>query len=86
MKVLNKVTRCLVLGNLLLSENALVRAKSLKSYPTLCNPMDRSSVYGILQTRTLEWVAVSSSKGSSQLRIKPMFLMSACIGRWVLYH
>ena len=29
---------------------------------TLCNPMD-SSVHGILQTRILEWVAISSSKG-----------------------
>ena len=31
--------------------------------PTLCNPMDyrlpRSSVHGILQARTLEWVAIS---------------------------
>ena len=35
---------------------------------TLCNPMDCSppgfSVHGILPTRTLEWVAISSSRGS----------------------
>ena len=68
MKVLNKVTHCLVLGNLLLSENALVHAKSLKSYPTLCNPMDHSSVHGILQAGILEWFAIPSSRGSSQLR------------------
>ena len=34
--------------------------KPLQSYPTLCNPMDcsppGSSVHGILQARTLEWV------------------------------
>ena len=40
-------------------------AKLLQSYPTLCNPIDGSPpgspVPGILQTRTLEWVAVSSS-------------------------
>ena len=34
--------------------------------PTLCNPIDRSppgpSVHGILQARTLEWVAISFSK------------------------
>ena len=40
-------------------------AKSLQSCPTLCNPIDGSppgsSVYGILQARTLEWVAISSS-------------------------
>ena len=40
-----------------------------KLCPTLCNPMDYSppgsSVHGILQARVLEWVAISSSKGSS---------------------
>ena len=40
--------------------------------PTLCNPMDCSppglSVRGILQTRILEWVAIPSSRGSSQPR------------------
>ena len=39
---------------------------------TLCSPMDcslpGSSVHGILQARILEWVAISSSKGSSQPR------------------
>ena len=41
-------------------------------YLTLCDPMDcgppGSSVHGILQARTLEWVAMSSSRGSSQPR------------------
>ena len=40
--------------------------------PTLCDPMDcsppGSSVRGILQARILEWVAVSSSRGSSRPR------------------
>ena len=35
--------------------------------PTLCNPMDYT-VHGILQARILEWVAFSSSRGSSQSR------------------
>ena len=39
---------------------------------TLCNPMNcsltGSSVHGILQVRILEWVAISSSRESSQLR------------------
>ena len=43
-----------------------------QSCPTLCNHMDRSppgsSVHGILQARTLEWVAMPSSRGSSQPR------------------
>ena len=35
--------------------------------PTLCNPMNvSSSVHGILQAIILEWVAISSSRGSSQ--------------------
>ena len=40
-------------------------AKLLQSCPTLCDPIDGSplgsSVPGILQTRTLEWVAISFS-------------------------
>ena len=39
---------------------------------TLCDPMDYSppgsSVHGILQARVLEWVAMLSSRGSSQPR------------------
>ena len=48
-----------------ISENAAVAAKSLQSCLTLCNPIDSSppdsSVPGILQARTLEWVAISFS-------------------------
>jgi len=40
-------------------------AKLLQSCPTLCNPIDgsppSSTVPGILQARTLEWVAISFS-------------------------
>ena len=40
-----------------------MRAKSLQSCPTLCDPMNYSppgfSVHGILQARILEWVAIS---------------------------
>ena len=40
-------------------------AKSLQSFPTLCDPIDGSPpgspVPGILQARTLEWVAISFS-------------------------
>ena len=42
-----------------------VAAKSLQSCTTLCDPIDGSSpgstVLGILQARTLEWVAISFS-------------------------
>ena len=47
-------------------------AKSLQSCPTLCDHTDcsppGSSVLGILQARILAWVAMLSSRGSSQLR------------------
>ena len=39
---------------------------------SLCDPVDcgppGSSVHGILQARLLEWVAIPSSRGSSQPR------------------
>ena len=42
---------------------AAAAAKSLQSWPTLCDPIDGSppgsTVPGILQARTLEWVAIS---------------------------
>ena len=44
---------------------ATAAAKPLQSCPTLCDPIDSSprgsSVPGILQTRTLEWVAIAFS-------------------------
>jgi len=44
---------------------AAAAAKSLQSYPTLCDPRDGSPpgspIPGILQARTLEWVAISFS-------------------------
>ena len=47
------------------SHAAAAAAKSLQSCPTLCDPIDGSppgsSVPGILQARTLEWVAISFS-------------------------
>ena len=52
-----------------------------------CDPLDGSppgsSVHGVLQVRTPEWVAISSSRGSSWPRDRtPVF----CIGRRVLYY
>ena len=44
---------------------AAAAARSLQSCPTLCDPVDSSppgsAVAGILQARTLEWVAISFS-------------------------
>ena len=50
-------------------EAAAAVAKSLQSCPTLCDPIDSSPpgspVPGILQARTLEWVAISFSNGEA---------------------
>ena len=58
-----------------------------KSCPTLCDPTDSSligsSVHGFSQIRILEWIAISFSRGSSQLRDQTCIF---CISRWSLYH
>ena len=65
-------------------------AKLLQSCPTLCHPMDciplGSLVHRILQPRILEWVVMSSSRGSSRPRDWTQVSSIFCIGRLVLYH
>ena len=60
------------------------------SCPTLCDSMNcslpGSSVHGILQARTLEWVAISYSRGSSQPMDQTHVSCISCIGRQILYH
>ena len=57
-----------------------------KSYLTLCDPMDcslpGSFVHGVFQARILQWVAISFSRGSSELS-DPTCI--SCIDRWILY-
>ena len=59
------LTGCLPVGVNFYSIAAAAAAKSLQSCPTLCDPIDSSppgsAVPGILQARTLEWGAISSS-------------------------
>ena len=50
-----------------------------------CNPPD-TSMHGIIQARILEWVAISSSRGSSRLRDQTWASCVSCVGRWILYH
>ena len=52
---------------------------------TLCDPMDcsppGSSVHGILQARILEWVAISSSRGSSGPKDRTSI---SCVSRYFI--
>ena len=58
-----------------------------KLCPTLFDPMDcsppGSPVHEIPQARILEWVAISFSRGSSQIRDRTL---ASYIGRQILYH
>ena len=59
----------------LVIRTATAAAKSLQSCPTLCDPIDGSPsgcpVPGILQARTLEWVAISFSNAwKSKVKVK----------------
>ena len=64
-----------------------VHAQLLQPCLTLCDPMDCSlqdfSVHGILQARILEWVAMPSSRGSSQTRDRTWV---SCIAGGFLMH
>ena len=67
----------------------MCHAKSVQSSPTLCNPVDYSppgsSVHGILHARILEWVAMPSSRASSQPGNRTHSSYVSCTGRWILY-
>ena len=60
------------------------------SVVSLCDSMDcsppGSSVHGIFQARILEWVAISSSRGSLRPRDWTCVSYISCIGRQILYH
>ena len=59
-------------------------AKSLQSCPSLCDPVDcsppGSAVPGILQTRTLEWVAISFSNAWKwKVKVKSLSCVRLCV-------
>ena len=65
--------------------------KSLQSCPTLCDPMDcsppGSPVPGILQARTLEWVAISfSSAGKWKVKVKSLSRVRLLETPWTAAH
>ena len=61
-----------------------------KSCLTLWDPIDYSppgsSVHDILQARTLEWVFMPSSRGSSRPMDRSLVSCISCIGRRIVYH
>ena len=84
--------RCLEMGFLShrVYKHVVLLCLLAQSCPALCDPMVCSPwgfpVHGIIPARMLEWVAISSSRGSFRPRgWTPVYWVS-CIGRRILYH
>ena len=87
----HEIKRCLIFErkpitnldsrDITLLSKVYVHAKSLQSCPSLCNPVDYSlsgsSLHGILQARTLVWVAVPSPGALPNPGIKPTSFTSS---------
>ena len=72
-------------------ERRAAAAKSLQSCPTLCNPVDGSPpgslVPGILQARTLEWVAISFSNAWKwKVKVKSFSRVRLLATPWTAAH
>ena len=69
------------------SPSAAAAAKSLQSCPTLCDPINGSTpdpaVPGILQAKTLEWVAISSSNAWKwKVKVKSLSRVRLLVTPW----
>ena len=70
---------------------ATAAVKSLQSCPTLCDPIDGSppgsAIPGILQARTLEWVAISSSNAWKwKVKVKSLSHVRLLATPWTAAH
>ena len=70
---------------------AAAAAKLLQSCPTLCDPIDGnplgSPVLGILQARTLEWVAISfSNPWKWKVKVKSLSRIQLLATPWTAAH
>ena len=70
---------------------AAAAAKSLQSWQTLCDPIDGSppgsAIPGILQVRTLEWVAISfSNAGKWKVKVKSLSGVRLFVTPWTAAH
>ena len=66
-------------------------AKSLQLCPTLCDPIDSSPpgspIPGIIQARTLEWVAIAfSSAWKWEVKAKPLSRVQLTVTPWTAAH
>ena len=83
---------CLVtISSLVSHAAAAAAAKSLQLYPTLCDPKDGSppgsAVPGILQARTLEWVAISFSNAWKwKVKVKSLSCVWLLVTPWTAAH
>ena len=70
---------------------AVAAAKALQSCPTLCDPKDSnppgSPVPGIVQARTLEWVAISFSNAWKwKVKVKSLSRVQLFMTPWTAAH
>ena len=66
---------------------AAAAAKSLQSCPTLCDPIDGFPFPGILQARTLEWVAISFSNALKwKVKVKSLSRVRLLVTPWTAAH
>ena len=90
----NWKSQCLVYSrsrSAVITDLSYVPAKSLQSFSTLWDPMDCSlpgfSVHGILQARTLEWVAISfSSAWKWKVKVKSLSHVWLLATPWTAAH
>ena len=78
-------------SHLMTLELAAAAAKSLQSCPTLCDPTDSSPpgspIPGILQARTLEWVAISFSNAWKwKVKVKSLSCVQLLATPWTAAH
>ena len=70
------------------SHAAAAAAASLQSCPTVCDPIEGSPpgspVLGILQARTMEWVAISfSNAGKGKVKVKSLSRAQPSATPWI---
>ena len=74
-----------------IDKNTAAAAKSLQSCPTPCDPIDSSPpgspVPGILQARTLEWVAISfSNEWKWKVKVRSLSRVWLLVTPWTAAH